>query len=100
MQLTTQVKKITSSKPFYALAGAGDYAVELGREYAGTAAAKVNEFYDQMAIRGRRIVSEVSREAAHELEDVSETAKPARTPEAREAPGREDTRGRTTTPTR
>jgi hypothetical protein len=93
MQLTTPVKKITTSKPFYALAGVSDHAFELGREYAGTAAAKINEFYDDLTVRGRRIVSRVSGQAAHELEDVSETAEQA---EVREAPGREPAR-RTTT---
>jgi ElaB/YqjD/DUF883 family membrane-anchored ribosome-binding protein len=32
MTLATEVKKLTDSKPFYALAGAGDYAVEKLRE--------------------------------------------------------------------
>jgi hypothetical protein len=100
MPLTTQVKKITNSKPFYALAGAGDYAIELprkAREYADTAAARVNEFYDDLAVRGRRIVSKMSREAAHELEDVSESARPAIRPEVRRASGKEPARGRRTT---
>ncbi|MFE3455225.1 hypothetical protein ACFXJ8_40545 [Nonomuraea sp. NPDC059194] len=32
MTLATEVKKLTDSKPFYAVAGAGDYAVEKLRE--------------------------------------------------------------------
>ncbi|MEV4171978.1 hypothetical protein [Nonomuraea sp. NPDC049709] len=32
MTLATEVKKLTESKPFYAVAGAGDYAVEKLRE--------------------------------------------------------------------
>lgn len=130
MTFTTQVKKITESKPFYAVAGAGGYVIEklrmlrsrrgeLGetakdlpvktreavakdlpgkaRGYADTAAAKFNEFYDDLAVQGREIVSKVSREAAHELEDVSESAKPAATPEARKPPAKEPARGRKTT---
>jgi hypothetical protein len=101
MPLTTQVKKITNSKPFYVLAGAGDYAIELpkkARGYAGTAASRVNEFYEDLAVRGRKIVSKVSREAASELEDVSETAKPETAkppirPVTAEAPGKEPARG-------
>jgi hypothetical protein len=84
MPLPTQVKKITKSKPFYALAGAGDYV-----------AAKFNEFYDDLVVRGREIVSELSREAAYELEDVSQTAEPAIAPEA-VAPRKGSTRGTTT----
>jgi hypothetical protein len=129
MTFTTQVKKITESKPFYAVAGAGAYVIEklrmlrarrgeLGetakdlpvktreavandlpgkaRGYADTAAAKFNEVYDDLAVHGREIVSKVSREAAHELEDVSESAKPA-TPEARKPPAKAPARGRKTT---
>ncbi|MFI6922061.1 hypothetical protein ACIBIZ_19120 [Nonomuraea spiralis] len=35
MTLATEVKKLTDSKPFYAFAGAGDYAVEKLRELPG-----------------------------------------------------------------
>lgn len=35
MTLATEVKKITESKPFYAITGAGDYAVEKLRELPG-----------------------------------------------------------------
>ncbi|NUP03403.1 MAG: hypothetical protein HOV96_28525 [Nonomuraea sp.] len=35
MTLATEVKKLTDSKPFYAVAGAGDYAVEKLRELPG-----------------------------------------------------------------
>jgi CO dehydrogenase/acetyl-CoA synthase beta subunit len=123
MALTTGVKKITKSKPFYAVAGAAGYAVETlrkapkrlrarrgelrqtakdlpgraregvaedlpeqARGYADTAAAKVNKFYDELAVRGRKIVSRASREAAHELEEVSESAQPATAPEKGPAP--------------
>ncbi|GAA4560619.1 hypothetical protein [Planotetraspora kaengkrachanensis] len=124
MTLATEVKKITESKPFYALTGAGDYAVEKLRElpeqlqrfqsrqgdlretakdlpvrareyattvqdraeavakdfpekakaYADTAAARVTELYEEFALRGRKIVSKVSGEAAHELAEVAESA--------------------------
>ncbi|WP_433352899.1 hypothetical protein ACQP25_06505 [Microtetraspora malaysiensis] len=124
MTLTAEVKKITESKPFYAVAGAGDYAVEKlrelpeqiqklqarrgelretakdipvrareyattvqgkaeavakdfpnkAREYADTATARFNELYEELAVRGRRIISKVSGEAAMELEEVSKTA--------------------------
>jgi CO dehydrogenase/acetyl-CoA synthase beta subunit len=123
MALTTGVKKITKSKPFYALAGAVGYAVETlrkapkqlqarqselrgaarnlpgrarksvakdlpeqTREYADTTAAKVNKFYDKLAARGRKIVSRASHEAAHELEEVSESAQPATVPRKRTTP--------------
>ncbi|MEV4294513.1 hypothetical protein [Microbispora rosea] len=69
--MTTPVKRITMSKPFCALAGVGPYAL-----------AKAGEVYEDMALRGRRIVSRMSREAAqefeetaHELEDISRTAR-------------------------
>ncbi|MEV4327918.1 hypothetical protein [Microbispora rosea] len=69
--MTTPVKRITMSKPFCALAGVGPYAL-----------AKAGEVYEDMALRGRRIVSKMSREAAqefeetaHELEDLSRTAR-------------------------
>ncbi|TQS25151.1 hypothetical protein [Microbispora sp. KK1-11] len=69
--MTTPVKRITMSKPFCALAGVGPYAL-----------AKAGEVYEDMAVRGRRIVSRMSREAAqefeetaHELEDISRTAR-------------------------
>ncbi|WP_067174592.1 hypothetical protein [Microtetraspora niveoalba] len=140
MTLTTEVKKITESKPFYAVAGAGDYAVEKlrelpdqlqklqarrgelretakdfpgrareaastfqdraeavakdfpnkAREYADTAAARFNELYDELAVRGRRIVSKVSGEAALELEEVSKSAEPpvAATTTTERRPGR------------
>ncbi|WP_405084301.1 hypothetical protein [Microbispora sp. NBC_01389] len=69
--MTTPVKRITMSKPFCALAGVGPYAI-----------AKANEVYEDMALRGRRLVSKMTREAAqefqetaHELEDLSRTAR-------------------------
>ncbi|MBX6169535.1 MAG: hypothetical protein IRY84_18135 [Thermobispora bispora] len=59
------------SKPFCALAGVGPYAL-----------AKAGEVYEDMAIRGRKIVSKMSREAAqefeeaaHELENLSRSAR-------------------------
>ncbi|GLW96417.1 hypothetical protein [Microtetraspora sp. NBRC 16547] len=129
MTLTTEVKKITESKPFYAVAGAGDYAVEKlrelpdqlqklqarrgelretakdipvkareyattfqdkaeavakdfpskAREYADTAASRFTELYEELAVRGRKIVSKVSGEAAMELEEVSKSAGAAST---------------------
>lgn len=68
------------SKPFCALAGVGPYAL-----------AKANEVYEDMAVRGRRIVSRMSREAAqefeetaHELEDLSRSARQAQERQERE----------------
>ncbi|WP_182879576.1 hypothetical protein [Microbispora sp. H10949] len=97
--IVTQAKKITESKPFYALTGAGDFAVEKARAYASTvqdraetvarelpekargyadaAATQINRLYDDLATRGRKVVSRVSGEAALELTEVSETAEPA-----------------------
>jgi hypothetical protein len=80
--ITTQVKKITRSKPFYALAGVGPYTV-----------AKVNEVYEDLAVRGRRVVGKVTGEAAQELDDVSVSAKRA---QEREAGGQTTARARTT----
>ncbi|ETK33049.1 hypothetical protein [Microbispora sp. ATCC PTA-5024] len=99
MPITTEVKRITESKPFYALTGVGDYAVEKARAYASTvqvkaesvakelpekareyadaAASRLNKVYDELAVRGRKVVSRVSGEAALELTEVSETAEPA-----------------------
>ncbi|GGO19016.1 hypothetical protein GCM10010116_38300 [Microbispora rosea subsp. aerata] len=48
------------SKPFCALAGVGPYAL-----------AKAGEVYEDMAIRGRKIVSRMSREAAQEFEETA-----------------------------
>ncbi|MEV7005327.1 hypothetical protein [Streptosporangium sp. NPDC051022] len=54
MTLTTEVKKLADSKPFYAVAGAGDLAVE-----------KLRELPEQIhRLQGRR---EEIREAAREL---------------------------------
>ncbi|GAA4187674.1 hypothetical protein [Microbispora amethystogenes] len=68
------------SKPFCALAGVGPYAI-----------AKANEVYEDMALRGRRLVSRMTREAAqefqetaHELEDLSRTARRTQEMEERE----------------
>lgn len=105
MTLATEVKKITESKPFYALTGAGDYAVEKLREipdrvinlqarreeafayagrvqgkaedYANSVAERLNSLYEEMANRGRKVVSQASGEAALELTEVSEAAEPA-----------------------
>ncbi|GIH35526.1 hypothetical protein Mam01_56900 [Microbispora amethystogenes] len=78
--MTTPVKRITMSKPFCALAGVGPYAI-----------AKANEVYEDMALRGRRLVSRMTREAAqefqetaHELEDLSRTARRTQEMEERE----------------
>jgi hypothetical protein len=115
MTLATEVKKITESKPFYALTGAGDFAVEKARTYASTvqikaeavakdfpdkareyadaAAARFNRVYEDLAVRGRKVVSKVSGEAALELTEVSETAEPA----AAQTAGRRTTRPKATT---
>ncbi|MFI7134945.1 hypothetical protein ACIBQ1_55425 [Nonomuraea sp. NPDC050153] len=120
MTLATEVKKLTESKPFYAVAGVGDFAVEKlrelpeqlqklqsrrselakdlperAREYAGKAESFAKEFperarvyadqltnkateaYEDFATRGRRVVSKTSGDVALELEEVSQTAKPA-----------------------
>ncbi|MFG1941561.1 hypothetical protein [Nonomuraea sp. NPDC048826] len=138
MTLATEVKKLTDTKPFYAVAGAGDYAVEKlrelpeqlqklqsrraelakdlpvrarayadkaegiakelpekAREYAGKAEGIAKEFpekareyadqlghravevYEEFAVRGRKVVSKTTGEAALELEEVSEAAEPA-----------------------
>ncbi|GAA3443871.1 hypothetical protein [Planomonospora venezuelensis] len=134
MTLATEVKKLTDSKPFYAVAGAGDFAVEKLRElpeqiqrlqgrreevrevarelpgkakefagraegyarqfgdraeeyardlpekargYADQLTARATELYEEFALRGRKVVSQVSGEAALELEEVSEAAEPA-----------------------
>ncbi|WP_248963178.1 hypothetical protein [Sphaerisporangium perillae] len=112
MTLADRVKKITKPKPFYATAGAGDYAVEnlrelrkrlqkqlrahqgevretakelpgkaretvvkslpeQAREYADTTTAKVTELHDDLAARGPKIVSTMSREAAKESAPTS-----------------------------
>ncbi|GAA3645058.1 hypothetical protein GCM10022224_004500 [Nonomuraea antimicrobica] len=120
MTLATEVKKLTESKPFYAVAGVGDFAVEKlrelpgqlqklqsrrydlakelpgkAREYADKAEGFAREFpdkargyadqlshratevYEDFATRGRRVVSKTSADAALELEEVSEKARPA-----------------------
>jgi hypothetical protein len=123
MALTTRVKKITKSKPFYAVAGAADYAVgrlrklpkqlqrrqgqvretakelpskarktvtenlpEPAREYTDTVTTRISELYDELAVRGRKIVAKASGEAAQELKEVSESAKPATAREEEKAP--------------
>ncbi|MFG1711213.1 hypothetical protein ACFLIM_49490 [Nonomuraea sp. M3C6] len=132
MTLTDQIKKITESKPFYAVAGAGGYTVDnlrtlrnrlskqLGtrrgevrettkelpgkaretvakslpgrvREYAGTTATRASRLYDDLAVRGRKMVSSVSHEAAQELEEVSETAKPEPVAKENKPPARKAT---------
>jgi ElaB/YqjD/DUF883 family membrane-anchored ribosome-binding protein len=134
MTLADQVKKITNSKPFYAVAGAGDYTVEnlrklrkrlqkqlrarqgevretakdlpgktretvakglpeQAREYADTTAAKVNEFYDDLADRGRKVISSLGHEAAQELEDISHTATPATASERSKTSAKKPTPG-------
>jgi hypothetical protein len=119
MTLATEVKKLTDSKPFYAVAGVGDFAVEKLRElpeqlqrlqsrryeiakdlperartYADKAEGFAREFpdkareyadqltqratlvYEDFAVRGRKVVSKTSGEAALALEEVSEAAEP------------------------
>ncbi|MEN3534113.1 hypothetical protein AAH991_03280 [Microbispora sp. ZYX-F-249] len=95
--MTTPVKRITMSKPFCALAGVGPYAL-----------AKAGEVYEDMAVRGRRLVSRMSREAAqefeetaHELEDLSRSARQAQAQEReKEAVAQTAGRARATTGTR
>src|SRR6478752_4693047 len=98
MTLATEVKKLAESKPFYAVAGAGDFAVEKlrelpeqiqklqgrreefreaakdlpekAREFAGKAEGYAKDF-------SGKAVSKASGEAALELEEVSEAAEPA-----------------------
>ncbi|WP_433226052.1 hypothetical protein [Microtetraspora malaysiensis] len=50
-------------------------------EYIGTAAEKVGEIYDDLTVRGRTVISKVSRDVAVQLRDVSEKATPAAVPE-------------------
>ncbi|MFF4778017.1 hypothetical protein [Microtetraspora fusca] len=49
--------------------------------YIGTAADKVGEIYDDLTVRGRTVISKVSRDVADQLRDVSEKATPAVAPE-------------------
>ncbi|MGW4799850.1 hypothetical protein ACWEPC_46285 [Nonomuraea sp. NPDC004297] len=120
MTLATEVKKLTESKPFHAVAGAGDYAVEKlrelpeqlqklqsrrselakdlpgkareyadkaegfarelpdrAREYADQLTEKATDVYEDFAVRGRKVVSRTTGEAALELEEVSQAVKPA-----------------------
>lgn len=82
MTLTTQV-----TKTFYALAGAGGFAAQelprRARNYAGTATGKVNQVYDDLAVRSRKVVRRVSHQAARELADVSQAARPEGASDAR-----------------
>ncbi|MEO3854680.1 hypothetical protein [Acrocarpospora sp. B8E8] len=119
MTLATEVKKLTESKPFYAITGAGDFAMEKirelpeqlaklqdrqgdakkyaervqdragsyarelpgkTREYAETISSRLNELYDDLAKRGRKVVRKVSGGAAIELEEVAESAGARRAP--------------------
>ncbi|WP_327582485.1 hypothetical protein OHA25_42085 [Nonomuraea sp. NBC_00507] len=57
------------------------------RNYLDTAVDRVAKVYDDLAVRGREIVSTFSREAAHELEEVSAVARRQPAPAGR-APGR------------
>lgn len=109
MAITTDIKKITESKAFYAVAGVGDYAVEKlrelpeqlqhlqkiqarrqaeirerarelpvkAREYADDLTHRAEALYDELAVRGRKVISRVTGETALELQEVSETAEPA-----------------------
>ncbi|WP_326635389.1 hypothetical protein OG884_21055 [Streptosporangium sp. NBC_01755] len=122
MPIATEVKKLADSKPFYAVAGAGDFAVEKllelperiqrlqsrreeireaakdlpekarelagkaegyakdfpvkARDYADQFAGKATELYEEFANRGRKVVSKTSSEAALELEELSQAARP------------------------
>lgn len=126
MTIATEVKKLTETKAFYAITGAGDFAVEKlrelpdqitklqttlqttaaerartvdarayaatlqgkaetyakdlpekSREYTDAVQARLVELYEELATRGRKVVSRASGEAALELQEVSETAEPA-----------------------
>jgi hypothetical protein len=62
MTLATEVKKLTESKPFYAVAGVGDYAVE-----------KLRELPQQLAqLQTRRF--ELARELPEKARDYAGTA--------------------------
>ncbi|MFI6739236.1 hypothetical protein ACIBI9_40475 [Nonomuraea sp. NPDC050451] len=94
MTLTDQIKKITKSKPFYAVAGAGGYAVDNVRtlrgrlrtklrarrdevrKHAGTTSTRASRVYDDLAARGRKMVTRASHEPAQGRDEVSGTAEP------------------------
>ncbi|GAA4568797.1 hypothetical protein [Planotetraspora kaengkrachanensis] len=61
---------------------------EPAREVTDTVTALLNVVYDELAVRGRKVVKQVSREAAQELGKVSETAKAATARDKQEAPAR------------
>ncbi|MER6948451.1 hypothetical protein ABT294_30935 [Nonomuraea sp. NPDC000554] len=56
------------------------------RKYADTTATQASRLYDDLAVRGRKMVTSVSHEAAQELREVSETAKPEPASKERKAP--------------
>lgn len=96
MTLATEMKKLKESKAFYAMAGAGDLAVEklrempdrltrlqrkadpkelpkVARSYANQVSSKAAEIFDDLAARGRNIVGRVNRQQA--TQDLEATAK-------------------------
>ncbi|WP_188190394.1 hypothetical protein [Nonomuraea sp. SYSU D8015] len=60
------------------------------RSYADTVTARLNRVYDDLAVRGREIVSNVSGRAADDFQDVSQAAQPragrAKVPRRRQEP--------------
>jgi len=72
-----EVRNTAKELPSRARKTVADNLPEPAREYTDTVTARLNELYDELAVRGRKIVEKVSGEAAQELKEVSETAKPA-----------------------
>lgn len=95
MTLATEVKRLRDTKAFYAVAGAGDLAREKLREvpgrlrdlqektdpkdipgvalsYATQAGAKASELIDELAARGRTVVSHPVDSAPEEIEGTPE----------------------------
>ncbi|MFI7536197.1 hypothetical protein [Streptosporangium sp. NPDC049376] len=79
MTLATEVKKLAETKPFYAVAGAGDYAVE-----------KLRELPEHLQrIQGRQEdIREAAREAAKDLPEKARELADRAEVYAREFPGR------------
>jgi hypothetical protein len=72
-----EVRNTAKELPSKARKTVAENLPEPAREYTDTVTARLNELYDELAVRGRKIVGKVSGEAAQELEKVSESAKPA-----------------------
>ncbi|MBB4913777.1 hypothetical protein ACFY19_28670 [Streptosporangium saharense] len=79
MTLATEVKRLAESKPFYAVAGAGDYAVE-----------KLRELPEHLQrIQGRREdIRDAAREAAKDLPEKAKELADKAEVYAREFPGK------------